>query len=300
MRSLLKNKKVRLVLLTFFLIISFQFMSGCLTFRMSTKEMNKYFEGKSMRPVAEDFSTGDRNIHCVHTGNPANPTVVFFHGAPGSWSAFIDFLADSTLLKEALLVSVDRPGYGHSGFGRSEPSLERQAELVRPILEKYSDTPNILVGHSLGGPVIARIAQDFPHLVDGLIMVAPSIDPKLEPDEDWFRMPLHTPFLNWILPTSFRVTNEEIYPLEDELNEMLPRWTYITAPVTVIQGTNDKLVPPGNADFAKERLVNAAWVNILLEEGMNHFVPWNRPELITNAIMMHLRTGLEMNANNAR
>ncbi|HEY5692223.1 MAG TPA: alpha/beta hydrolase [Cyclobacteriaceae bacterium] len=41
--------------------------------------------------------------------------------------------------------------------------------------------PIILIGHSLGGTVIARMTMDSPELVDGVVMVAPSIDPEIEP-----------------------------------------------------------------------------------------------------------------------
>lgn len=92
-----------------------------------------------------------------------------------------------------------------------------------------------MVGHSLGGPLIARVAMDYPELVDGLIMVAPSIDPGLEPKE-WFRAPLATPFFSWILPRSFRASNDELYQLKPELENMLTRWPEVIAPTIVIQG----------------------------------------------------------------
>ena len=68
---------------------------------------------------------------------------------------------------------------------------------------------------------------------------------------------------------------------------MLPLWSKITMPVTVIQGEDDKLVPAGNADFAQKVLVNAP-LEIVRVPGLNHFVPWNRPDLIETAIMEHL------------
>ena len=288
MNKRVKKRVARFLILGVVTFFVFQFTSGCFSFRMSQKEMAKYFADKPVKPITHDLQVDDRTIRYVSAGEDSKPTVIFFHGAPGSWSAFVDFLADTSLLDQACLVSIDRPGYGHSDFGKSEYSLKRQAELMAPVLKKHKSTPNILVGHSLGGPVIARMAMDYPALVDALIMVAPSIDPGLEPNEDWFRAPLYTPLLRWILPTSFRVTNDEIYFLEDELIEMMPLWENIKAPVTVIQGTEDKLVPAGNADFAKEQLVNSPEVKIVLEEGMNHFVPWQRHGLIKTAITYYI------------
>ncbi|MTI38248.1 alpha/beta fold hydrolase [Fulvivirga lutimaris] len=282
------SNKVKFGISILAVVLTFQLTSGCFSFRMTPKEVDKYFKSAELKPTLDSYEVNKRKVNFAAIGSDSLPTVIFFHGAPGSWSAFISFLANPNLNTRSKIVSVDRPGYGYSNFGNSEPSLQKQSELLKPLLEKYSDTPNILVGHSLGGPVIAKLAMLYPELVDGLILVAPSIDPDLEPDETWFRLPLHTPFLRWVLPVSLRVTNDEIYFLKDELELMLPDWSKINAPVIVIQGMKDKLVPPGNADFAKEQLTNAK-VKLMLIEDMNHFIPWSNPELIEGAINEQLK-----------
>jgi pimeloyl-ACP methyl ester carboxylesterase len=284
----LNGKRISFVFLSFIAVL-FVTLHSCMTFRMSPKEIDHYFASKKVQGTRHEYQTGFREIHYVKAGDESKPLVLFIHGSPGSLSAFIHFLTDSTLLQQALLISTDRPGFGYSNFGNAEPSLKKQAEALKPILEKYRDNkPLILVGHSLGGPLIARMAIDYPELVDGLVIVAGSIDPDLEPDETWFRAPLSTPFLSWILPRSFRASNEEIYHLKPELAEMTPLWKQITCPVIVIQGKKDQLVPKENADFAKKMLVNAP-VEFVLVDGMNHFVPWSNPELIEQAIMKMLK-----------
>lgn len=280
-------RKIRIVsiiacVLIFALMIT---LHSCMTFRMSSKEIDTYFSTRNLEGTQHHYSVGYRNIHYVTSGDTTKPLVVFVHGSPGSLSAFIDFLADTVLLKRALLLTTDRPGFGYSNFGVAEPSLAAQATLLKPILEKYKkNRPVILVGHSLGGPVVARMAIDYPELVDGLILVAASIDPELEPNETWFRAPLATPFLRWLLPKSLRASNEEIYQAKPELEAMLPLWKNVHCPVTVIQGDKDTLVPPGNADFAEKMLVNAS-VKIIRKKDMNHFVPWTNPMLIRQAII---------------
>ena len=264
-------------------------MHSCIpSFRMSSEEVDQFFAKKKVNAHQHVYKTGFREMHYVTSGDSTKPVVLFVHGSPGSLSAFIDFLADTTLLHRAFLITADRPGFGYSNFGLAEPSLHKQAIALKPVLEKYhNNRPIILVGHSLGGPLIARMAIDYPDLVDALIIVAGSVDPDLEPNETWFRAPLATPFLSWILPRSFRASNEEIYQLKPELQEMLPYWKNITVPVIVIQGKDDSLVPAANADFAKRMLVNAD-VEVVLVDGMNHFVPWSNPELIREAIVKML------------
>ena len=278
------GRKVRWTIVVLFLGIMVVFHS-CMTFRMSPKEIQTFFDKNKVNGTQHSYRSGFREIHYAKAGDPSKPLVLFLHGSPGSLSAFIDFLADSTLLSNALLITADRPGFGYSNFGNGEPSLKKQSEILKPILEEYkTNRPIILVGHSLGAPLIARMAIDYPELVDGLIMVAGSIDPELEPNETWFRAPLATPFLSWVLPNSFRASNEEIYQLKPELEKLLPFWKQIKCPVIVIQGSKDVFVPAANADFARKMLTNAP-VDFVVVEGMDHFVPWSNPELIHEAIL---------------
>lgn len=276
--------KIKIAIAVFLLAVMV-LSHACISFRMSSKEVDEFFTKAKVKGTQHHYTTGSSEIHYVKSGDDTKPLVVFVHGSPGSLSAFIHFLTDSTLLPQALLVSTDRPGFGYSNFGRGEKSLEKQSAALKPLLELYKNNrPIILVGHSLGGPLIAQMAMDYPEWVDGLIMVAGSIDPELEPNETWFRAPLATPFLSWILPGSFRASNEEIYHLKPELERMMPSWKKITCPVIVIQGTKDSLVDPGNADFAKKMLVNAP-VEFVIVENMDHFVPWSNPELIEQAVL---------------
>jgi len=291
-KKLLNRRLIRLTLFLIIIIPVFQLVSSCFTLRMSQSEVDEYFSKQKHKPSIETYSVDDRTINFASIGSDSLPKAIFFHGSPGSWTAFIDFMKDDDLLKSVQIISVDRPGFGYSGYGNSVTSLSKQSELLSPLLMKFkSDKPTILIGHSLGGPLIARLAIDYPTLSDALIMVAPSIDPNLEPNEDWFRMPLKTPFLSWILPTSFRVSNDEIYYLRNELIDMLPRWEEIYHPVTVIQGKDDNLVAPENAKFAEKMLKNSSEIKIILKENVNHFIPWNHPDLIKKSILEHVNGG---------
>ena len=268
----------------------------CVSVRMSDRKVKAYFAERPVKPTFGFYDVpspeGVRTMHYARISAPALnadtlPTVLFIHGSPGAWDAFISFFADSSLYSRAQLISVDRPGFGKSDLGEPERSLEAQAADLAPLLRLgHSNRKPILVGHSLGGPVAARLAMDYPDDVGGLILVAPSIDPDLEKFE-WYRHVGNVfPFRQW-LPTEFDVSNQEILPLKRELKQMMPLWSSIRVPVTVIQGDADPLVSPGNAPFAKRMLVNAP-VTIQMVPKMNHFIPWSRPELIRDAILHQL------------
>lgn len=259
--------------------------SSCFSFRMSAKEQIEMLTAATtIPPSVNQYPLGKRQIQYTHIGPDTLPLILFVHGSPGSSSAFMDYLMDNRLLEHSQMISVDRLGFGQSSYGRTEVSLEKQAKAFLPILEKYQQQKTILVGHSFGGPVIARMAMDFPHLVDGLVIVAGSIDPDLEPKE-WWRKPLNWRLIRWLIPPSLRVCNQEILPLDGELRKMLPYWGKITVPVTVIQGEKDNLVPKENAAFAKKMLVNSEEVKIdYIKEG-NHFILWSLKDRVVDAIL---------------
>ncbi len=285
-----KQKAVKWLFVPIAIFALVLLMDSCLQFRMSKSEIDDHFKDSKNKGILKQYTSGKRTINYLVAGDPDKPLVVFVHGSPGSLSAFIDFMSDSLLLQKAMLISVDRPGFGASNFGQAEPSLQKQAAMLKPMLQEYKENrPIILVGHSLGGPLIARMAMDYPELIDGLVFVAASIDPELEPNEVWFRAPLATPFLKWILPRSFRASNDEIYKLKPELENMLPTWKNITVPSTFVQGKEDSFVPYQNVDFAKRMLVNAP-VKIQLLEGVDHFIPWSHPQLIRQATLEMLES----------
>jgi len=282
------------------LILLVVFLPQCVSVRMSDKKVKAYFADRPVKPTFGFYDVpspdGVRTIHYARIHTPAAnadtlPTVLFIHGSPGAWDAFIGFFADSSLYGRAQLISVDRPGFGKSDLGEPERSLEAQAADLAPLLRLgHANRKPILVGHSLGGPVAARLAMDYPDEVGGLVLVAPSIDPDLEKFE-WYRHVGNVfPFRQW-LPAELDVSNQEILPLKGELQRMMPLWRSIRVPVTVIQGDADPLVSPDNAPFAKRMLVSAP-VLIQMVPKMNHFIPWSRPDLIRDAILHQLNQPL--------
>ena len=284
------KKITKRLLISYFLVLAVaQLFSGCMTFRLSQKEIDEQFKNVTLKPIEHKIKVLDREINYAEIGLDSLPVAFFVHGSPGSWSAFSGFMKDQKLLKKVKMVSIDRVGFGFSGLGNGEKSLEKQAAYLKPILEKYKqkDKKLILIGHSLGGPMLARMAIDYPELIDNLIFVAPSIDPTLEPTR-WYRYILDSILIRYMIPRSFRASNLEILYLKEDLEAMLPFWKNIRKPTIVIQGRKDVLVHPDNAKFAQKMLINSPSVQIWLKDDMNHFVPWSNPELIKEAILKSL------------
>src|SRR4030095_2076296 len=98
-------------------IVAFKIMVS--SFEITPDEMADYFKDKPQQPNFVSYTALNHEMFYAETGSDTNQLVLFVHGAPGSWDAFMKYLGDTALMHRAHLVSVDRPGYGKSGFGKS-------------------------------------------------------------------------------------------------------------------------------------------------------------------------------------
>lgn len=276
----------RISIALFILLVLTLFLSSCfLQFRTSDEKAMKEYskQGIDLNPKTYEFLS--RKIHYVEAGNLNAKKVLFFvHGSPGSWNAYDNYLKDSNLLRDFHLISVDRPGYGYSDFGIVEESLLKQSIVYAPILKELHEKNKeiILVGHSYGGPVIARMAMDFADVVKGLIFIAASIDPELEPHY-WIQDVAKNKFVKSITPSALIVSNEEILALKNELNKIKSKWKNIDQPVIFIQGAKDDLVHPNNRLFAEKMMINTK-VNQMYYEDLDHFIPFTQKQIVIEAI----------------
>jgi pimeloyl-ACP methyl ester carboxylesterase len=67
--------------------------------------------------------------------------------------------------------------------------------------------------------------------------------------------------------------------------DIYDRLPQIKAPTLIIQGTNDVLVVPGNADILHDRIPGS---QIHMIDGVGHCFFWERPEETTNAVVNFL------------
>lgn len=223
------------------------------------------------------------NIEYVEVVPPAGKSrqlLVFVHGTPGSLRAFRTYLTDPLLQEHFHMISVTRVGWT-SGAASKEPSLEAQARALLPILEMdRSGRGAILMGHSYGGPVIARAAMDYTELVGGLVFVATTADPELSGPRWYNYISFWWP--EFVLGDRLMGANDEIMAVRSQLEDMFPRWENLTMPALIVQGDEDTLVHPENADFLHERLVNS---RMLPRPGGDHFILWGDMPVIRDAIV---------------
>lgn len=257
---------------------------SCMTMRYSNKETTKFFAVSKTDFQDKTIAFDGYKIHYVATGNVQNPTLFFVHGSPGSWNAFKEYLQDTLLLKKYRMIAIDRPGFGYSDFGDAQ-NLKVQSQRISEFIKKIDNKkPLILVGHSVGGPVVSQLAVDNPSWYKRLVILAGSLDPKAENPEKWRTVIKASP-LRYLIPGALRPSNDELWWLKQDLVDLEPKLKNITSDVTVIHGTKDVLVPYSNMDFIKKSFVNAKSLDTITIEKANHFIPWSHYEIVRNALL---------------
>lgn len=233
------------------------------------------------RAVLNEPSRG-YSISYLKEGDPEGQRVLFVHGTPGDAAGWTDYLMDVPEGFE--YVAADRPGFGESGPDDAVPSIEEQAAALVPLLEVRKAGRTILVGHSLGGPIVARLAADHPEKISGLVILAGSLDPSLE-EIHWVQYVGDMPPVSWLLPRMLRNANRELIPLQDSLLALQKVLPDVTAPVVIVHSRDDELVPFANVDYMERAFTRAAIVDVVALDGRNHFLPWNSKETVDAAIL---------------
>jgi pimeloyl-ACP methyl ester carboxylesterase len=92
--------------------------------------------------------------------------IVFLHGLLGSsrsWAFQLDHFG-----KTRRAIAWDAPGYGQSDLVPAE--IDAYAQVLREFLAATDVAKAVVVGHSMGGTVAARLAAQHPELVSRLVL----------------------------------------------------------------------------------------------------------------------------------
>lgn len=96
-------------------------------------------------------------------------TLVFIHGSccdSRYWYKQIPFFG-----RKYSLVTIDLAGHGHSGLDRKRYTMKAFGKDIKSVVDEIDAKKVILIGHSMGGVVIAEAALLMPQQVIGLIGV---------------------------------------------------------------------------------------------------------------------------------
>ncbi len=255
-------------------------LAACTNPPIPRGSMEELFPGPD-RPRISTVQALGRSVQLVQMPGAGKTPIIFIHGSPGSWRAWARFLDTPDLAGFGPRIAMDRPGFGGSGAGDLMLDLRDQAAVLAAAIPP--GPPAILVGHSLGGPLIAWMAIDHPHRVCGAVMIAGSVAPQLEAPR-WYNRLADMRVAKWLVSKEMLWSNQEMMVLQRQSELLDAHWADLRRPVVAIQGDKDPLVDPRTADYLESRAPRQ-WLRVVRAAGMDHFLLWSQPQVVVQQIL---------------
>ena len=189
-----------------------------------------------------DFAISDDGVkikYNVHGNGKSN--IVLIHGWPNTkevWDSQVNYLED-----RYKVITLDLAGFGESGNNRIDWTINSFANDVNSVIEKLSLKNIILVGFSMGGPVVIEASNKNPEQVHGVIIVDVLQNIKRQRSKKWI--------------DNYINRNKEYFSSKEKLAKAFPPDTDSTIIVRYINMTYD--VPKIGWWESIENLFN--WLN---------------------------------------
>lgn len=245
------------------------------------------------------------------------PALIMLHGASQdtlSWQYNLAFFAS-----DYTVYALDLPGHGKSGMSADGPHKrsEDNARYLLQVMDALGLTSATLMGHSMGGGVVASVAALAPPRVTALVLVdgasvnvvkssgynSKILEMARVNTGDWFEVTFRTP-----MGTATDVARAD--EIVTDARRCIPAVAFadisafgsfrmenildaITCPVVIVEGAEDWSVPPESARKV-ETALRARGVPVEYIEwlGVGHFPQSECPDLFnqdTLAAMKRLR-----------
>jgi pimeloyl-ACP methyl ester carboxylesterase len=250
------------------------------------QELREHYQDKVVKPRYKESNFLDRKQHyAVLSKNDTLPLLVMIHGAPGAWYGYLNLTDDSLLQENFKIVAVDRLGYGKSGYGKEELSVQKQALAVKNIIERENTHHKkvYLVGRSYGAPIAAWLAINYPQTFEKLVLVSPVIDPDKEKFY-WFSGIGNSQLVQWALPDLLNVATKEKFSHQKEMKLMANKWDKLYTPTYVLVGEDDAVADTANYSYAKNHITNCPAVFMKLKH-TGHQITRQQPGLIKQLLL---------------
>ena len=244
-------------------------------------------------------------VHYQNYGT-GRDALVFVHG----WTCNLNFWKANipAFVNETRVIAIDLPGHGESDKPQTTYSMNLFARAVDAVLQDAQVDRAVLLGHSMGTPVIRQFYRKYPQKTQGLVLVDGLLRPFLPPEAmekfiEPFRGPNYkeaaTQMLNMMLPSvKDAKVREEIraamlaapqHVMAGAMEGMAdPQiWTEdkINVPVLNIQAKSPFL-PPDYEKYVRELVPN---LDYQMWDGVSHFLMMDEPQKFNDAVLAFLK-----------
>ena len=123
-----------------------------------------------------EFRSGERVVVIRQSGIADGRDYVLVHGL-GMSHEYWDGLAE-VLEATGTVYALDLPGFGDAPEPREPLGMAESGELIAELIAAEGLDRPVLVGHSTGAQVVAETAARHPELVDSLVLIGPTVNPR--------------------------------------------------------------------------------------------------------------------------
>ncbi|MFW7341003.1 alpha/beta hydrolase [Pollutimonas sp. H1-120] len=242
------------------------------------------------------YITTSDNIRAYYDFEGSGPALIMLHGASQdslSWQYNVEFFA-----RHYSVYALDLPGHGKSGMPADGPNRrsDDNARYLISVMDALSLESAVLMGHSMGGGIVARAATMEKSRVQGLVLVdgasvnvvkSSGYNPKIlemariNPG-DWFEVTFRTLMGSATLA-------ERAEEIVTDARRCIPAVAFadisafgsfrmehilddIQCPTVIVGGSEDWSVPPESARAVEKTLRQRnVPVEYLEWEGVGHF-----------------------------
>lgn len=189
--------------------------------------------------------------HYVEAGDPSATTIVFLHGNPESWAAWVDQL--DAMAATHHVIAPDLKGYGQGDKNHGDWRWENCAEEMLAMLRQIGVQKAIIVAHDRGCVLADYLSGNHPDFVLGYLrmqQVCHILAAENSPQGQYFADPLFGPaiFADPDFYFQFRLSKMLKNPVaEDRLATLKAQMSFEGLPEAVIRYFQ-------SSSFEKERL----------------------------------------------
>jgi pimeloyl-ACP methyl ester carboxylesterase len=207
-------------------------------------------------------------------------------------------------------VVINRRGFAGSKGPLEDLTLHDLANDVAGVIQMLGENPVHVLGWAFGNRVARCLAEDHPHLVKTVILLAAGGRVPPEPETLKIMAILRNPnssrddvygaLKSWLFSPSTNMetvnrafSGRKTWPIAQQAHNkasqatpLMEWWNGGQAPMLVIQGLDDKSAVPENGHILKKE--NEERVKLVNIKNVGHFMIYEQPKKVANEIISYL------------